>query len=448
MAVAVLCLVRHSRQQRDTAKLQARLENEQRNLETSRNDWETRLNNLTQDHQQEVADLRHQLAQASTQTRDLSTTIARLHAEQKAAADTIQSLKEIRAHMQALFHETATKALQTQGKAFSDSHQKELQTTLTPLREHVGQFQKLLAAANQETIAERARLKEHISQLSARSDVIAQETLDLTNALKGDTQKQGAWGEMVLQTILEKSGLREGEEYETQAHRTSEDGRRLRPDVVIRLPGGRTLIIDSKVSLKDYSETVGLGDDAGTAAARKRHVASLRKHIDGLAKRNYQGAEAASVDYIVMFVPVESALALALQQENTLTEYAVERNVMIATPTTLMAMLRTVSHLWAVERRSQNAEEIAKRAGRLYDKVEGFISNMEMMGKRLEQAQEAHQKAFGQLSRGSGNLLWQVVQLKSLGARTSKTIEADFDGKTAPLETTKQPSDIPSANIP
>ena len=190
---------------------------------------------------------------------------------------------------------------------------------------------------------------------------------------------------MILESILERSGLREGEEYETQAHRTGADGERLRPDVVIRIPGNKTLVIDSKVSLSAYSEAVNTPDPVLSSLARKRHVVSLRSHINALSAKGYQIAEGSTVDYVIMFVPIEGALSEALREDGSITEYALERHITIATPTTLMMALRTVSHVWAVERRNSNAELIAKRAGLLYDKMAGFVINMEKVGKGLGQ---------------------------------------------------------------
>jgi DNA recombination protein RmuC len=282
-------------------------------------------------------------------------------------------------------------------------------------------------------VDDRAALKAEIKHLTQRSEAISQEATALTRALKSDQQRQGAWGEMILSNILERSGLREGEEYETQAHRTGTDGERLRPDVVVRIPGGRSLVVDSKVSLVAYAEAVNAENDVDAAAARKRHVASLRSHINGLSGKSYQTAEDLTVDYVILFVPIEGALSEALREDGALTEYALERQVTIATPTTLMMALRTVSHVWAVERRNRNAEEIAKRAGLLYDKVAGFISSMEGVGTRLRQAQDSYDVALGQLSQGSGNLLRQTEMLKILGAKTTKSIGMEFDEGDDPV---------------
>lgn len=392
-----------------------------------------------------LADLRGQIAERDGQVRDLRTKLdqagaekqaltgqvnklqAELKAQGEAAAEKIEILSSVRADMEAKFGELAREALKIQGEAFSATNLERLNATLTPLKEHVGHFERELKAVHQATIEDRAALKAEIKQLTQRSEAISQEATALTRALKSDQQRQGAWGEMILANILERSGLREGEEYETQAHRTGTDGERLRPDVVVRIPGGRSLVVDSKVSLVAYADAVNAETDAEAAAARKRHVASLRAHINGLSGKSYQAAEDLTVDYVILFVPIEGALSEALREDGALTEYALERHVTIATPTTLMMALRTVSHVWAVERRNRNAEEIAKRAGLLYDKVAGFVSSMEGVGTRLRQAQDSYDAALGQLSQGSGNLLRQAEMLKALGAKTTKSIGMGFE---------------------
>lgn len=383
----------------------------------------------------QVRDLRMKLDQAGTEKQALTGEVNRLQAELtaqgEAAAEKIEILSSVRADMETKFGELAREALKIQGEAFSATNLERLNATLTPLKEHVGHFERELKAVHQATIEDRAALKAEIKQLTQRSEAISQEATALTRALKSDQQRQGAWGEMILANILERSGLREGEEYETQAHRTGTDGERLRPDVVVRIPGGRSLVVDSKVSLVAYADAVNAETDAEAAAARKRHVASLRAHINGLSGKSYQAAEDLTVDYVILFVPIEGALSEALREDGGLTEYALERHITIATPTTLMMALRTVSHVWAVERRNRNAEEIAKRAGLLYDKVAGFVSSMEGVGTRLRQAQDSYDAALGQLSQGSGNLLRQAEMLKALGAKTTKSIGIEFDGADA-----------------
>ena len=379
----------------------------------------------------ELSDLREKIDEQNTQLREHSNTItkvrAKSEAEHQAANEKIEMLTKVKREMETQFKELAENALKVQGESFSKANIEKLEATLTPLKEHVGHFEKELRQVHEETVKDRERLKTEISQLSKRSEAISQEAISLTKALKGDTQIQGAWGEMVLENILERSGLRNGEEYETQAHRIGINGERLRPDVVVRIPGGKSLVIDSKVSLLAYNEAVNADTDVEALASRKRHLASIKNHINSLSAKGYQTAENSTVDYVILFVPIEGALSEALREDPALTEHALERNITIATPTTLMMALKTIANVWAVDRRNQNAELIANRAGKLYDKVYGFVQNMERVGERLEQAQDSYTQAFSQLSKGKGNVISQVESLKTLGAKTSKKINAEFD---------------------
>lgn len=380
----------------------------------------------------ELSDLREKIDEQNTQLREHSNTITKIHAkseaEHRAANEKIEMLTKVRREMEMQFKELAENALKAQGESFSKANIEKLEATLTPLKEHVGHFEKELRQVHEETVKDRERLKTEISQLSRRSEAISQEAISLTKALKGDTQIQGAWGEMVLENILERSGLRNGEEYETQAHRIGVNGERLRPDVVVRIPGGKSLVIDSKVSLLAYNEAVNAATDVDALASRKRHLTSIKNHINSLSAKGYQTAENSTVDYVILFVPIEGALSEALREDPALTEHALERNITIATPTTLMMALKTIANVWAVDRRNQNAELIANRAGKLYDKVFGFVQNMERVGERLEQAQDSYTQAFSQLSKGKGNVISQVESLKNLGAKTSKKINTEFDG--------------------
>lgn len=379
----------------------------------------------------QLSELRARLETATQEKQALTGSVNRLEAELRAqtaaAEEKIEILSKVRADMEAKFQELAREALKVQGEEFSKANIERLSATLTPLKEHVAHFERELKDVHKATVDDRAALKAEIAQLSKRSEDISKEAVALTRALRSDQQRQGAWGEMILEGILERSGLRAGEEYETQAHRTDDDGKRLRPDVVVHMPGGNSLIIDSKVSLNAYADAVNAEDEEEASAARKRHVASLRKHITDLAGKSYHSLEAATVDYVILFVPIEGALSEALREDGQLMEFALERDITIAAPTTLMMALRTVRHVWAVERRNQNAEEIARRAGLLYDKVAGFVSSMEQVGTRLRQASTSYETAFGQLSRGNGNVLSQVEKLRTLGARTSKTLSVEFE---------------------
>ena len=380
---------------------------------------------------QDLSKLRNKLDFENEEKTNLSNKVSELiaqsHAERKSSEEKIQILTQFRKDMETKFKELASEALQIQGENFSKSNIEKLEATLLPLKEHVGHFEKELRQVHEETVKDRERLKAEINQLSKKSDQISQNASELSKALKGDSQMQGAWGEMILESILEKSGLRVGEEYEVQAHRKNQDGERLRPDVVVNLPGGKTLVIDSKVSLAAYTDAVNSENEIDTIEAQKRHIVSIRNHINGLSAKGYQFAENSSVDYVILFIPIEGALSEALRMDGRITEYAMEKNITIATPTTLMMALKTISNVWDVERRNKNAELIADRAGKLYDKVSGFILNMEKVGERLTQAQDSYEVAFNQFSKGRGNVLAQVESLKTLGAKTTKSINTEFD---------------------
>lgn len=256
--------------------------------------------------------------------------------------------------------------------------------------------------------------------------------MNLTRALKGEKQRQGAWGEMVLERILEASGLERGTHYDVQASWTDEDGRRWRPDVVVRMPRKKMMVIDSKVSLNDYEIAVNSDDSAVAADALRRHVVAIRNHINTLAEKGYHRMDDGLVDYVLMFIPIEGAFSEALRADPALAAFALERGVGLTTPTTLMLTLRTVEHIWAVERRESNAMEIARRAGQLYDKVAGFVETMEGVGRALDQASRAHGTAMDRLSRGQGNVIRQVEMLRELGARTQKRIGLDHDPADMP----------------
>ena len=394
----------------------------------------------------DLSKLRERMSEEADEKETLSNEIARLKTriedERKTSEEKIQLLTEVREKMESKFRELAQDALKVQGEEFSKSNLEKLSATLAPLKEHVGLFEKELKQLHHGAVSERAALKNQIETLTEKSETLSKDAQELARALKSDQQKQGAWGEMVLQRILENSGLREGTEYEIQVRREGDEGQRLRPDVVVKLTRDKTLVIDSKVSLAAYTESVNAESEEERAEALKRHVRSVLGHIDTLSRKNYQSAEELTVDYVVLFMPFESALSEALNEKPDLTNYALERNIMIATPTTLMMALRTVANVWSVERRNQNAEEIAHRAGRLFDKVSNFLKSMEKVGSRLDQAQSAFRDASSQLSSGHGNVISQVQMLKSLGAKTTKSIDTPYEPDD---EVTSVPTEKPGS---
>lgn len=359
---------------------------------------------------------------------------ARLGAEKdcEAAAREIATLRELRDEMTGQFKLLAAETLRVQQDDMQKAQGEQLTALLTPFRDQVHRFQTELQTRNKVLDEEGARLREQIAFLHKRSEDISREAVNLTRALKGEKQRQGAWGEMVLERILEDSGLEAGTHYDLQASWTDEDGKRWRPDVVVRMPRQKIMVIDSKVSLNDYEVSVNSEDAAEVAAALRRHVTAIRTHVATLAEKGYHRMDDASVDYVLMFIPIEGAFSEALRADPSLAAFALERGVGLTTPTTLMLTLRTVEHIWAVERRETNALEIARRAGALYDKVAGFVESMEGVGRALDQAARAHGQAMDRLSRGSGNVIRQVEMLRELGARTQKQIGLDHDRSDAP----------------
>lgn len=348
--------------------------------------------------------------------------------ERKQAHEKLALLANAREDMSKEFKVLAEDVMARHGESFAKQNKEQVDAILSPLREKLTEFEQGLRAAHTETATDRARLAEQIRLLSEHSVRMSSETENLTKALKGQSQTQGAWGEMVLASILERSGLREGEEYVTQESHTAEDGSRLRPDVVVNLPGGQRVVVDAKVSLTAFEDYVNAEDEVVRTSALARHCQSLRTHVKTLGSKDYHTVVGSSLDYVVMFVPIEGALAAALQQDPALTTFAAENNVAIATPTTLMVALRTVSNVWGVERRNRNAEQIAAQAGKLYDKFAGFVSNMQKIETGLNAAQKAYGDAFGQLQSGRGNIMGQIEKLKSLGAKTAKSLPSDLLG--------------------
>lgn len=408
-------------------------------LELRLGQHETRLEGQTA-RLSEVSEERDGLTDALHQARQHHSRLqmqlaeAQLRAEkdQEAAAREIKTLRELREEMTGQFKLLAAETLRVQQGDMQKAQGEQLSALLNPFRDQVHRFQTELQTRNKVLDEEGARLREQIAFLHQRSEDISREAVNLTRALKGEKQRQGAWGEMVLERLLEESGLIAGTHYDMQASWRDDDGKMWRPDVVVRMPREKVMVIDSKVSLNDYETSVNTEDPVEADAALRRHVAAIRNHISTLGDKGYHRMDDASVDYVLMFIPIEGAFSEALRADPALASFAMERRVGLTTPTTLMLTLRTVEHIWAVERRETNALEIARRAGQLYDKVAGFVESMETVGKSLDAAARAHGQAVDRLSRGPGNVIRQVEMLRELGARAQKKISLDHDGGDLP----------------
>lgn len=334
-------------------------------------------------------------------------------------------LEQLQARMTTEFENIANRLLAERGKELNAQQQEKLGTLLKPLQERIVEFQTQVRDVYEKEGRERFALKDQIEKLVTQNTRLSQEADNLTRALKGDAQAQGAWGEMILEKLLESSGLMAGQEYSMQSSTTLDDGSRLRPDAVVMLPEGKHLIIDSKVSLLHYERFSASTDPTEKDRLLGQHVESLRAHARGLSEKDYTKLYAVhSVDFVLMFVPIEPAFLLALRERPEIFQEAYDRQVVMVTHSTLMATLRTVHGIWKNERIARNHLEIADRAGKLYDKFIGFTEDLIKVGNQLKQAKGSYDDAMNKLSEGSGNLVRQVELIKTLGAKTNKSQNA------------------------
>jgi len=334
-----------------------------------------------------------------------------------------QETDELREKFTKEFENLANKILEEKSVKFTEQNRENLKIILSPLHEKIQLFEKKVEDTHKESIDYHAALREHITGLKLMNETMSRETLNLTRALKGDTKMQGNWGELVLERVLEKSGLEKGREYYVQQSHALEDGGRVLPDVVINLPDGKKMIVDSKVSLVAYERYINADDDPLKMVHLKEHVLSIRKHVDQLGDKNYHDLyKIESPDFVLLFIPMEPAFALALNEDATLYSKAFERNIVIVTPTTLLATLRTIDSMWTNQKQQENAYEIARQAGALYDKFEGFISDLTKVGTKMRDAQTEYQNAMGKLFDGRGNIITSIEKLKKMGAKAKKSL--------------------------
>ena len=298
-----------------------------------------------------------------------------------------------------------------------------IKALLGPIETKFGEFQQKVESLEKDGIAGRSELKTQIDQLRSLNERLSADATNLVNALKGSSKTQGDWGEFVLEKLLESAGLREGQEYRVQSSFTRDDRSRARPDVILDLPGNRHLVIDAKVSLGDYDEYCADGDEAARESALQRHIASMRNHIRELAQRNYQSLYGLnSLDFTILFVPIEPAFMLALAHDGKLWQEAWDRNVLLVSRTTLLFVLRTVAQLWRQEQQTRNVQEIVRRGGELYDKLAAFAKDLTDVGRSLEAARQSYDDAYRKLASGKGNAIRQAEMLKSLGVRPTKSL--------------------------
>ncbi|MGH8355035.1 MAG: DNA recombination protein RmuC [Pseudomonas sp.] len=351
---------------------------------------------------------------------------AELREQQDSHQQRLTDLQGARDELRAQFAELAGKIFDERELRFAESSQQRLGQLLDPLKERIQSFEKRVEESYQQEARERFSLSKELERLQLLNQRLSDEATNLTRALKGQ-KTQGNWGELVLERVLEHAGLEKGREYQTQISLKSADGERFQPDVLIQLPGDKQVIVDAKVSLSAYQQFVGADDEPSRQQALKQHGLSLRGHVKGLAGKDYQRLDGLhSLDFVLLFVPIEAAFSAALQAEPELFQDAFEQNVVIVSPTTLLATLRVIDSLWRQERQSLNAREIAERAGQLYDKFVAFVQDLDEMGARLQQLDKAYAGARNKLTEGRGNLIGRVENLKLLGARASKSLPAEL----------------------
>nr|WP_255533082.1 DNA recombination protein RmuC [Polynucleobacter sp. 31A-FELB] len=350
---------------------------------------------------------------------------AALDSERKQGLGRIESLNEAKEALTSQFKNLANEILEDKSKRFTEQNVANLDALLKPLQTKLSEFKEQVNTSYGNEARERFALKSEIERLANLNLRMSDETRSLTQALKGDSKVQGNWGELVLESILESSGLRKGEEYLVQDSHTQTDGSRLQPDVVVKLPEGRSLVVDSKVSITAYSRHAEATDPTVSEQELAAHIQSLRQHIQGLSSKNYSSLYGiGSVDFVLMFVPIEPAFLLALKTAPNLYQEALAKNIVLVCPSTLMATLRTVAHLWRQDHQNRNALEIAKQCGTLYDKFVGFVDDLEKLGQRLDQAQTSYHDAFNKLKSGKGNLIRTAEKVRELGVKPSKNLSA------------------------
>ena len=378
---------------------------------------------LEENLQQEKAGLESERAKVI----DLSTDLSRTQAEAANLLERLQSQKgeieDLQKKLTEQFQNIATRILHDSSQLIQQQHKEKLEDVLNPLKERIQEFEKKVDSTHRENIKDSQSLKEQILNLQKLNQTIGEEAKNLTTALKGQGKTQGNWGEMILETLLDKSGLTRGREYTVQEIVTDEQGKRYYPDVIIHLPENKKIIIDSKVSLVAYERYCNATDEKQRESLLKEHIGSLRKHIKELSAKNYQNVEELlSLDFVLMFIPIEPAFSLAVGADMGLFNEALERNIVLVTPSTLLATLRTIANMWKQEKQNRNALDIARESGALYDKLVGLMNDLIDVGNRIKQTQTSYEEAMKKLYTGSGNLLARVENIKKMGAKTTKSM--------------------------
>jgi DNA recombination protein RmuC len=362
-----------------------------------------------------------------TLERDFAVLHTRHEESARAFEEKIRLLDEAKLQMKVQFEQLASQIFEQKAKTFDEAHTKGLDLLLKPFREQITQFATQSKEQFIHDAKERQSIKDEILRLKTLNERLSQDAINLTQALKGENKTQGNWGEIVLERILEESGLREGHEYETQNTYSDEEGKKFRPDVIVHLPQNKDIIIDSKVSLVAYDAFIRAENDEERAHALKQHLLSIHAHIKGLSGKRYEQLSGVrTLDFVLLFMPIEGAFLLALEQDNTFFKTAYEQNIVVVSPSTLLVTLRTIEHIWRSEYQERNAKAIAESAEALYEKLVAFVEDMEKIGEQIGRTQKSYEGAMNKLSTGKGNLIRRVESMRKLGLKPKKLLPSSL----------------------
>ncbi len=366
----------------------------------------------------------HQVSRDAVEYREqLAATKTQLSEQQKQMSEKLALLQEAKTELNAEFKNMANEIFEDKQKRFREQSQTQIDGLLKPLGERIQAFEKRVEESYSQEAKERFSLIKEVKNLQDLNARISQDAVNLTNALKGESKTQGTWGEVILERVLEKSGLTKGREYEVQVSAKTEDGKRLQPDVVVHLPEEKDLVVDAKVPLTAYERYCSATEPEVQKAALASHIQSVKQHIKQLSSKDYQNLAAVrTLDFVLLFIPVEAAFSVAVQEDPELFSSAFDKNIVLVAPSTLLATLRTIQNIWRYEQQNKNAQEIADKAGALYDKFVNFVSDLEDIGGRVEAVQAAYDKAHNKLVSGRGSLVNRAETMRELGAKVSKSL--------------------------
>ncbi|HEB26219.1 MAG TPA: DNA recombination protein RmuC [Porticoccus sp.] len=402
---------------------------------------------LTARLDQDVSTLRETLAQRENEVaslnRDKASLETRLEGERTRYEEQLQLLRQARESLTQEFENLANRIFDAKQEKFSQQSKQALSITIDPLRKEITDFRKKVEDVYDKESAERNKLIGQVVELQKQTQRVGEDAVQLANALKGDSKFQGNWGEVILERILEQSGLTKGREYETQVSLKDDEGRRRNPDVIIHLPDRRDIVVDAKVSLTDYERYCRAEESADKALFLKQHISSVRNHISGLSRKAYEQLEGVNtLDFVLIFVPIEAAFMLALEHDHNLFRDAYDKGIILVSPSTLLATLRTIHNIWRYEDQNRNAEKIASEAGKLYDQLVLVVESLDELGRHIDKSQDAWQQTRKRLVDGRGNLVKKFEDIKKLGARTKRQLPEDLTNESKDQDEAPQLTEV------